>query len=486
MGSRLHPAAIAVYAVDALRQGAFPLLVILAVSVFGGEFDAQAALRAAGFALMGTVVAALAGAFRWATTTYSFGGGETVRLRTGALSVKEVEIPFARVQAVDVEQGPIQRLFGVYKVEVQTGGGGQGGEVVLGAVDEREVAHLNELLRRRAPGALEEAHAPPAPERRLTGRRLALAAATSGQLGVLLPVAAGAAQLGQQLFEDPIEGERTLIGALPEGALSWVLVAAAVLVLAWLLAALGTVVSFGGFAVRRERDELRIRRGLLQRRQATLRVTRVRAVRVVESLPRQALGLAALRVEVIGHAKEQAAAQTLFPLLRRDEVEPFLRELLPEMADALDGLAPPPKRALRRYVLPPLAATALLGAAAALALSSPWPLLAAPFGAAYGMLGHRAAGWRMRDGRLAIRSRRLARSTVLAPAAGRESHDLAQTVLQRRARLADVAVAFGKGTIARIRHLDADDARGLFAAVTRPGWSSITPAGDGSERAPAG
>ena len=92
----------------------------------------------------------------------------------------------------------------------------------------------------------------------------------------------------------------------------------------------------------------------------------------------------------------------------------------------------------------------------------------------------------MRDGRLAIRSRRLARSTVLAPAAGRESHDLAQTVLQRRARLADVAVAFGKGTIARIRHLDADDARGLFAAVTRPGWSPITPAGDGSERAPAG
>ena len=87
MGSRLHPAAIAVYAVDALRQGAFPLLVILAVSVFGGEFDAQAALRAAGFALMGTVVAALAGAFRWATTTYSF-GEETVRLRTGALSVK--------------------------------------------------------------------------------------------------------------------------------------------------------------------------------------------------------------------------------------------------------------------------------------------------------------------------------------------------------------------------------------------------------------
>jgi len=464
MASRLHPAAIAVYAVDALRQGAFPLLVILGVSVLGGDFDADAAIRAGMFALLGTAIAALAGGFRWATTTYSF-AGETIRLRTGALSVKEVEIPFARVQAVDVEQGPIQRVFGVYKVEIQTGGGGSGGEIELGALDEREIEGLNRLLRRGAPeAALGEEH-PPAPERRLSGRELAVAAVTSGQLGVLLPVAAGVAQMSQQLFEDPLEGERTLIGALPEGTLGWIVLVAGIVVLAWLLAALGTVVGFGGFAVRREGDELRIRRGVLQRRQATLRVVRVRAVRVVESPPRQLLGLASLRVEVIGHAKEQAAAQTLFPLLRREQVEPFLRELLPELADALDGLAAPPPRALRRYALPPLVGTIAIAGAAALAIGRLWPLAIAPLGAIYGALAYRAAGWRLERGRLAVRSRRLARSTVLAPAAGRESHDLAQTLLQRRARLADVAFAFGKGTVARIRHLDADVARGLWAAI---------------------
>ena len=221
----------------------------------------------------------------------------------------------------------------------------------------------------------------------------------------------------------------------------------------------------GGFAVRREGDELQIRRGLLQRRQVTLRVGRVRAVRVIESPPRQPLGLATLRVEVIGFAKE-TAAQTLFPLLRRDEVEPFLRELLPELADGLDGLEPPPRRALRRYVLPPLALTVAAGAALAIAAGSPLPLLLAPLGAAYGALRFRAAGWRLEGGRLAVRSRSLARSTVLAPAAGRESQDLAQTALQRRARLADVAVAFGKGTVAQVRHLDADVARALWVAIS--------------------
>ena len=460
MGERLHPAAIAVYAADALRQGAFPLLVLLGISVFGGGFDSEAAVRGAGFALAGTAVAALAGGFRWATTSYSL-AGQTIRLRQGLLSVKEVEIPFARVQAVDVQQGPTQRLFGVHRIDVQTGGGGEGGEIVLTAVDEAEVERIRALLGR--PAAAEDA--PAAPERRLTGRRLAVAAATSGQLGVLVPVAAGVAQMSQHLFEDPIEGERTIVGALPDGTLGWVLVVAGIVVLAWVLAALGTIVGFGGFAVRRDGDDLRIRRGLLQRRQATLRVARVRAVRMVESVPRQALGLAALRIEVIGHAKEQAAAQTLFPLLRREEVEPFLRELLPEMADRLDGLAAPPSRALRRYALPPLALTAAVAGAGAIAIESPWPLLLAPFGAAYGVLAFRAAGWRLESGRLAIRSRRLARSTVLGPAAGREFHELDQTALQRRARLADVAVAFGKGTVARIRHLDAGDARALWAAI---------------------
>ena len=186
---------------------------------------------------------------------------------------------------------------------------------------------------------------------------------------------------------------------------------------------------------------------------------------MVESPPRQWLGLAALRVEVIGHAKEQAAAQTLFPLLRREEVEPFLRALVPEMAVALDGLQRPPPRALRRYVLPPLAASGIVAVALALGLESPWPLVLAPLGAPYGALGWRSAGWRLRDGRLALRSRRLARTTVLAPAAGREHQDLVQTALQRRAGLADVAVSFGKGTVARIRHLDDGVARGLWAAI---------------------
>jgi uncharacterized membrane protein YdbT with pleckstrin-like domain/SAM-dependent methyltransferase len=384
-----------------------------------------------------------------------------VRLRRGVVSVNEVEVPFARVQAIDVQQGPIQRLFGVEEVHVQTGGGGSGGEIVLGAVDPADVVRLRTLVERRTPLAEE----PDWPQRRLGRRELALAALTSGQLGVILPVLAAAGGIVQQLVKDPVQGERAVEGLLPGSTGGWLLAAAALLAVAWALAAISTVIAFAGFTIRREGDVLRIRRGLLQRREATLRIPRVRAVHVIEGVPRQPLGLAAVRVEVIGYAKEPHASQTVFPLLRRDEVEGFLGELLPELSDRLGGLAPPPPRALRRYLLPPAAASVLVAAAGAIALSSPFPLAIAILGPAYGLSAWRAAGWRLSEGRLAIRSRMLARTTILAPAGNRESHDVEQTALQRRGRLAHVSVAFGKRTTARIRHLDLDVARDLWAQI---------------------
>lgn len=465
MGERLHPAAIGVYALAALRDAAVPALVILGVSVLGGGLDAQALLRALAFAVVGTAGAAIFGAIRWAATVYSF-AGDAVRLREGWLSVKEVEIPFTRVQALDVEQGPVQRLFGVQAVHVQTGGGGAGGEIVLRALAPADVARLRELLAGRRPQALPEQR-PEAPERRLSRRMLLVAALTSGQLGVILPLLAGFSQVIDDLFGDPQEGGRAVAGALPDSAGEWALAAGGLLAAAWLLAALGTVVAFAGFGVRREGDALRVRRGLLQRREVTLRVPRVRAVRVVEGVLRQPFGLSTLRVEVVGYAKEATAARTLFPLLRTADVRTVLAELLPELADDLDGLRPPPPRALRRYLLPPTVAALAAGAVAAVALELPWLLAAGLAGLAYGRLRWRAAGWRLADGRLAVRSRMLARTTVLAPARNRESHDLEQTALQRRPRLAHLEIAFGKSTTARIRHLDLDVARRLWTDLIR-------------------
>jgi putative membrane protein len=457
---RLHRAAIAVYVFKTVRDAALPLVIIVLVSAFGGGFDAAGLLKGALYGLVGTAIAAVTGWWRWDTTRW-WVTADGIHKRSGLLNTKQTDVPFSRVQALDVEQGPIQRWFGVYSVHVQTAGGGAQGEIVLEAIHDDEF----ESLRRRVGVAPEPVAAAAASQRRLTRADLVVGALTAGQIGVILPLLAGAAQLAQNVVGD--EAESDAVRLIPHTASRWFAAGAVLLAAAWLLSILGALVGFAGFVVTRDGDRLRIRRGLLEQREATIPVDRIRAVTVVEGVLRRPLRLAALRMEVIGHAKEPAVAQALFPLLRRAEVRAFLDEFLPELADDVDGLAALPRRALRRYVLPPALALLVLGAAA-WPLVGPYGLLAALAGAGYGVARFRDAGWRLADdGRLAVRTLRVARTTVLALAERRESHTFSQNVLQRRGALADVQVAFGRRTTAHVHHMDAGAARDVFEALSR-------------------
>jgi putative membrane protein len=460
---RLHRAAVAVYSADALRNFAFPLVVIIGATLLGGKLDVRGLVQALIYGGIGMVVALASGTVRWMTTRYGVAGG-VIEHRTGWLRVRRTHVPVERVEALDIHQGPIQRLFGVVSVDVQTGAAGKGGEIALPAVGRDDLRALRDAVAARRPDALAAPDAPPGPTRRLAAGDLALAALTAAQLGIVVPALAAAFQVAQQL-STPRAGEQEAQRLVPHSAGAWILAVAALVVVAWALSALGAFVAFAGFSVTRDGDRLRIRRGLVARSDATVTVRRVRAVRVVEGPFRRPFGLAALYIEVTGYAKEASAARTLFPLLRLSEVPGFLADLLPELADDPRGLARPPRRAARRYLLWPTLAGLAAGAVAWAAGATAWPLAATLLGLAYGWTSWRGAAWRLRDGRLAVRRAALARTTVLAPARYRESQTVSQSLFQRRAGLASLHVEFGKRTDARIRHLEAGEALAAWEAL---------------------
>jgi putative membrane protein len=453
---RLHPAAIVIYSASALGNLALPLAVILVMSLLGNGLDFQDLLRTVGYGVIGLVIAVVVGVVRWSSTRYWLSAAG-ISHQTGLLQKQETNVPFERIQAIDVQQGVLQRWFGVQRVDVQTGAGKKGGEISLPALVPGAVAELRELRPSAAIVAESEGVT-----RALTGRELVTAAFTAGQLGIVLPVLAVLGQAASQVAEE--EGGRNAVQAIPDTVGAWAIVLVALVVLAWVLSTAGAFIAFGGFTITRAGNRLRIQRGLLQRSEATVPVHRVRAVRVVEGVFRRPFGLCSLTVEVTGYAEEASAARTLFPLVRVSEVRAFLEEVLPELADDLE-LERPPARAARRYVLP-WAALALVLAAGGWfwVVVGPWALLALVL-VAYGWARWRAAGWHFTNGRLAVRSLKIARTTVLAPARYRESHSWAQNAFQRRASLADLEVAFGKKTTARIRHLDAATAQAAWSAL---------------------
>lgn len=71
------------------------------------------------------IVAYIAIHLRYDTTWYVF-TDRSMRIRRGILIMHEMTITFENVQNVTVDQGPLQRWFGIGSVVVQTAGGGAG------------------------------------------------------------------------------------------------------------------------------------------------------------------------------------------------------------------------------------------------------------------------------------------------------------------------------------------------------------------------
>jgi putative membrane protein len=464
----LHPVAMLIGAVSALRRYisglVFPGIVLLMSQGFSIRTVALFLLAVVLFAAL----AALWGFLSWRATTYTV-TGNSFRLKRGVFQKSERTIPLDHVQSVDTVQGVIQRAFGVYEVRIETAGGGSSEpDASLSALDRAAARTLRREIEGSQREKAEESTGPTI-LRRLSTADLLIAGATSGQIGVAFSLLA----VGSQFFDNFLSDDfvRRLFETVAPNWLMVLLIFAPLgLLLAWFLAIAGTVLAYTGFTLAREGDFLYIKRGLLERREATIPLSRIQAIRVSEGVLRQPFGLAAVRVESAGYGEDAGVSTMLFPLLPSDEVQEFLAEATPEFAvdPALQRL---PRRALRRYVFRAVVGYLILALALALvsflifgsAVGLLALLLVAP-SALYGWLSYRDAGWAFEEDRLVVRYRSLGRKTAIAPRRRLQSREVTHSPFQRRVRLATflAEVASGSGGSAlRVTDLDARAAETL-------------------------
>jgi putative membrane protein len=467
----LHPAAMLIDAIKTVRRSLSAFVIPGIAFLMSRGFDAGTIALVLFGALVVTALAAFWGFLSWRATTYEVAGG-IFRLRWGVVQKNERAIPLDHVQSVDTVQGIIQRLFNVVEVRIETAGGGASEpDASLAALDRADA----EALRREIAGSrrelVETETAGPTVIRKLGTRDLLLAGATSGQIGVALSLIAVASQLFDNFLSQNL-AQRLLETFAPRSVTTALLYVFILGLFAWLLAIGGTVLAHTGFTLSRDGDFLYIRRGLLERREATIPLARIQAVRMVEGLLRQPFGLASLRVESAGYGEDAGVSTTLFPLLPRKEVHGLLLEAAPEFAVAplLNAL---PRRALRRYVFRSTLPFLVLISAAALLSSLAFDLAAWVFAALllllpaalFGWLRYRDAGWALEEDRLVVRSRFLGRTTAIAPRRRLQSRATVRSPFQRRVRLAtfEAQVASGGGGAElRVTDLGADAADALI------------------------
>lgn len=489
MGQRLHPASI-VLGVN-LRQAVQALLFPLLAGVAAGGRAIFVILAVVGiFSLTYRAVA-------WHRFAYGF-DGEVLRVEEGVLSRSHRSLDVARVQQVEIDRGAVARLFGLAALRVETAGSSSEVEVELRVIPLTEAEQLRDDIRRgksatlRGQGAqtrsasgrqpavggssdpdlasagdpgdpaagseVDDVLALPGDERRLILTvplgHVVLAAVTGAKLLVFPAViGVGLQFLGEFIgstIDRAVELTEQVVATGGELAgFGWqvaVIGGLAALVLSVVTAAVVGVLRDARFQVERVAEDLVITRGLLSTRSSVVPLRRVQLVEVQRNWMRRLLGFSAVRIHSAGGSGD-ADRRVTVPLLRDDEVDALLSEVLPGVA-GVPTLQRHPRAALRRHLFGwfrewLVLLLLVLAATRFLPFDVPGAVSWAAYGALPVFLGLAVVEYRylahgLTDRVIAARSGALSLTTAIAPVVKVQASSTRQNLWQRRLGLIGV------------------------------------------------
>lgn len=473
---RLSPLGVALYSLNSAPQLVVPALAGLWSMRGSGVGVSLFLLLLAGI----TVIIAAA---RWSAFRYTIERDE-IRIEQGIVHRQTRAIPFDRIVDVGIEQQVVARLFGLAEVTFDSGGGA-GEEARLRYVSLHEAHALRECVRGRAASAVAEGPRAPgaaesaAPLFAMGPRRLITMGCYSFSL-VVFAIAIAAARrldflLPQAWFEPDYWWNTAWQGGSRLGGMGlWIEFLAGIAALL-ALAALGllsgiirAVTTWWDFRLERTAKGLRIRHGLLTRRDVTVPPGRVVAAAIQTGPIRARRGWQSLHLVSLGGNGESGAHIAAAPFARADEVAAIMAEL---------SLAPPAPSLVFERAATGIALDRWLLAASLLAIAAviAWPFLpplSFAFGAAITLLSFRTwLRWRSRaramaEGQLFTRMGWWKRQTLFARVDAVQAVTLASGPLQRRRGV--VTLVFGLPSVtAAFKDVPRPEAEAIRAAVLR-------------------
>ena len=334
---------------------------------------------------------------------YEF-GDEEFSFYSGIFNKKRVHVPYRRIQSVDQTASLLQRVFGVCTVQIDTAGGASNKAVSVPFLRKADAEALRADLFARKSAAVgapfREADAPssfgnvldaPAEvwddvrgvfagsevdtgrisfqygitnsELILTGlsNNTTLVLVVVGIIGVFSQVAEVVSQMageaGGAVAEVLADAGLALFGNSLIALIVVGLIALSLFV--WVMLALGTCISFGGFKARRRGDRIEVERGLLQHRFHGVSADRVQSVVVKQTFVRRIFGFCELSLGKVDASSGSGGmedslsegALVVHPFVKVDRVPEIVAGLVPEFADMPTERRRVPKVALRRALV---------------------------------------------------------------------------------------------------------------------------------------
>jgi len=279
--------------------------------------------------------------FRWLKLEFRVGADE-IRIDSGFLNRTSRAIPFDRVTDVDLEQGPVQRLFGLARVKLETGAsaGGKEEEGVLHTISLARAEALREHIKVRrgvAAAALPAASAAEEPALyAMNSRRVLTAGLFNFSLAVIAGLFGVTQTMGDALGFDPFKPQfwtdlLNQSASLQALAMAHQLVAIIGGSLLLIMLGIGTglirtTLREHGFRLDRTETGFRRRRGLLTLTDVTIPAKRAQAAILANGPVRQAFGWWVLKLQSLAQDGGKGD-HVVAPLAREDEAAAILGSL---------------------------------------------------------------------------------------------------------------------------------------------------------------
>lgn len=362
---------------------------------------------------------------------------EALELHHGVLFRQQRRARLDRLQAVDVVQPLVARIFGLARLSLEVAGGGDS-KIELAYLTHDQAQELrNHLLAMAAGVRYDTPTAPEAPEHHwleVPVTRLVASLVLSSTAVSL------AAVVVVVVIVTIVVGNPTPIAFLFPTALGFISVS-------W-----GRFAGGFGFRVATSPDGLRLRHGLLEQRTQTVPPGRVQAVRLDQPLLWRSRDWWRVQVNVAGYGSSQGdnrgdTESTLLPVGTRDEAVAVLAFVLPDLGvDAPEH----PRLVVDAGLSGTGAAEGFVTSPRSARWLDPW--------------GWRRCGFRVTGQALLLRRGVLSRHFVVVPHARTQSLGVTQGAIQRRLGLASFALHSTPGPIVPIaQHLATPVAAQLMA-----------------------
>lgn len=281
---------------------------------------------------------------------------DTFDIRSGVISRREREIPYRRIQNVDISRNIVQRLLGIAALDLETAGGSST-EGALRYVTPAEAKRLQSEIQRRkrstessTPTGDEttsgETAEPVAEEKlyEITPTELGLVGALSFDprlLGLAAFLASGSFPLFQRFLPQP---EALLL------SMTGIFVLLGLLVASWILGVAVAVSNYYGFQLSRSGDEFRYERGLFRRFSGSIPTEKVQSVTIQDNPLKRTFGYATLVIETAGYSPggggEGRGQQVAVPIATTDRVYRLANEVETFGSPEFER---PPGRTRQRY-----------------------------------------------------------------------------------------------------------------------------------------